>query len=425
MSLELARFPVTRARWGGSSAWLAGELVLDREELRAVVLGDPQLQEVAFELTHPRDSARINRTLDVLEPRTKVIGEGVTFPGIDTQETSCGTGRTNCLTGFAIVNSATFRSAGENMLGSQQDAIIDMTPERAYRSPFAQTINLVCSYGSVGDDDEAFDQAIRRASVRLARCLAGLTHDAIPEVVDTYPSEVTGDPSTSKKRIAYAPSVISIGPLLDTFFYGVSALDLEPRWVSSAELLDGAVVSGDYHYAAQRTPTYLYQNSPVIEALHRRQDDGIQVSGVVLSVKKHSEEDKRANASEVLRLLQERQVDGVCTHPAIGGNAQLDAMYIVQECERAGIAAGIIVQELGGAEGDDFGLVDFVPEANLIISSGNRDEPTYLAQVDRVLGSSAFLLAGGGSVEKLTVDTRLLCAGTTQSGALPLSAIEV
>lgn len=428
--MELARYFVSDCRWGEESRYSRGTVVLSRRHLEESVLEDPLIDRVTFDLAHPGDQIRINRVLDVIEPRTKTSGEGVTFPGIESKETRCGFGRTNALSGFAIVSSATFQSSGENMLGSQQDAIIDMSPSLAHVTPFARTQNLVVTYHSDCKDDELLDDSIRRASVRLARSLAQLTTSAEPDTVDIFGDDESDPTNGSTKgstavKFAYVCSLISIGPLLDTFLYGRSTSTMALRWVSSGDLIDGALVSGDYHYASQRVPTYLYQCNPIVEALHQRAPE-VAVAGVVLTVKKHSEEDKRQAASEVLDLLRQRGVGAVCTHPAIGGNAQLDPMYVVQACEASGISAGIMVLELGGADGDDFGLVDFVREADLIVTTGNRDEPVTLPAGAEVYGSSPALLSSDQSIEdEIVVDTRLLCAATSQVGALPIKAVEV
>ena len=79
-------------------------------------------------------------------------------------------------------------------------------------------------------------------------------------------------------------------------------------------------------------------------------------------------------------------MSGLVTHPAVGGNAHVDALEIVAESEGAGIRIALVLQEMAGAQGHDFGLVHVLPEANALVSSGNRDELIELPRLERIVG---------------------------------------
>ncbi len=61
------------------------------------------------------------------------------------------------------------------------------------------------------------------------------------------------------------------------------------------------------------------------------------------------------------------------------------------ELERRGIKTVIIAEEFGGADGGDFGLVHTVPEADAIVSTGNRDALVSLPAMERVIGGDRIL----------------------------------
>ena len=120
-------------------------------------------------------------------------------------------------------------------------------------------------------------------------------------------------------------------------------------------------------------------------------------------------------------MLVERKVDGVVTHPAVGGNAHIDALNIVQECEKAGIVTALILQEMAGDNGGDPGLVDSVPEADLMVSSGNRDQLVDLPEVIRTLGPDR-LRDGIPTKGPLRLSLRRYLCSTSQVGAHRMTA---
>ena len=79
-----------------------------------------------------------------------------------------------------------------------------------------------------------------------------------------------------------------------------------------------------------------------------------------------------------LALAAQAGVKGLISHPAVGGNAHVDAVDIVAEAEAAGIRAVLVLQEMAGPSGRDFGLVHVQPEADALVSTGNRVCPTFV-----------------------------------------------
>ena len=82
MRLEMGTFPVTDIAFGGTTRYDAGRLTVDREAVQAAVRQDPRIAEAQLEIARPRESVRIWPVRDVIEPRIKVEGPGVCYPGI-------------------------------------------------------------------------------------------------------------------------------------------------------------------------------------------------------------------------------------------------------------------------------------------------------------------------------------------------------
>src|SRR5262249_35334055 len=102
--LELGTFPVREVRFGGRTRWDDGRLDLDPDELLAVARVDPRVEAAALRLPPPGASARSISPRDVLEPRVKVDGGGVVYPGVAGRPTDLvGAGRTHRLGGVAVV----------------------------------------------------------------------------------------------------------------------------------------------------------------------------------------------------------------------------------------------------------------------------------------------------------------------------------
>jgi Glycine/sarcosine/betaine reductase component B subunits len=82
---------------------------------------------------------------------------------------------------------------------------------------------------------------------------------------------------------------------------------------------------------------------------------------------------KARSAHFVAKLARVLGASGaLCTYEATG-NTHVDFMLTVQALERAGLPAASVVHEYGGPEGIDPTLVDVVPEAIALASSGAID----------------------------------------------------
>ena len=100
------------------------------------------------------------------------------------------------------------------------------------------------------------------------------------------------------------------------------------------------------------------------------------------------------------------------------GNTWVDFMQSVRALERAGIRTVQIVHELGGAEGRDWPIVDYVPEADAIVSGGGADRRFTLPAMSRVVGGDRVVFSsneGWGQAldpaQGLTVSAHEMYAG--------------
>lgn len=418
MELTIGRFRPKDVEFGTTTALRDGILSVDRRVLTAHLLQDTNLAGVNVEIARPGDSTRIIHILDSAEPRLKVAG-GRDFPGLLAPPDVAGSGRTHRLEGVAVIGAASIPGAADSQ--GLKEAIVDMSGPGARYHPFGQTINLVLELEPrAGIAPTEAVAACRRAVLRAAVFLAEPTRSLEPPHVDRF-ALASVDPALP--RVAYVMPVMSEGEIHTTFFYGRSVQSL-PALVHPNEILDGALVSADYWIGCHRSPTYLYQNEPVIHALYRRHAVDLNFVGVLLCrclITSQDEKWRQANqAAKVCRMLG---IQGAVISMSNGGHAYVDQMLLCQKLEQAGVATVIGVDEYADADGSDFPLVTHVPEANAIVSGGNQEEVVEWPAVERVLGGSEFL--SGNIYEKgflrrpdepLMVALRQIYCSTNQLG---------
>ena len=80
MKLEVGTFPVRDIVFGTQTGWRDGVLSVDKNELLALILEDPYIGWADIDVARPGDSTRIVQIRDIIEPKVKVSGPGVTYP---------------------------------------------------------------------------------------------------------------------------------------------------------------------------------------------------------------------------------------------------------------------------------------------------------------------------------------------------------
>ncbi len=424
MQLELASFPVHTVRFGSRMRLEHGVLEVERQALLAPLESEPAIAWADIALAHPGEATRIVHVLDALEPRLKVSGPGQVFPGLAGPPHTVGAGRTNRLAGVAVLQSALFPEPADGLFRARE-AIVDMSGPAAPYCPFSETHTIILTVkGQANVSNVEFDAALRRASIQIALLLAELTRNQQPNTIETYDLD-TPEGSDGSPRIVYIDQVHAQGLFARTFVYGHDSQDFLPTLIHPNELMDGALVSGNYVYGALKTPTWLHCNNPVIESLYRRHAQDLHFAGVILS-KGHNytfalKERSARYAAHLAALLH---ADGVIVTQEGGGNAGIDALLTVKACEALGIKTVFITTEMGGLRGSDQPLVDNVPEADAIISAGSYEKPLLLPPMDRSIGDDTIEEYGVNATESFEINlTHVYCAAN-QLGRQRIQAVE-
>ena len=163
------------------------------------------------------------------------------------------------------------------------------------------------------------------------------------------------------------------GLLARTFLYGRHTQGLEPTLLHPNEIMDGALVSGNYRQPG-RSITFGHSSNDIIRELYRRHGRDLNFLGVVVG---RGWQDTQA-LKERQGWMMARLASLLGAQAAIvsadvggtGGNNTIDFMQTIKACERMGIRTVAIMQEAGNADGSNPTLVDHVPEADALVSVG-------------------------------------------------------
>jgi glycine reductase len=419
--LEVAAFPVRRARLGAPAAYDDGLLTIDAAAVRTLVLEDPRIADVRLELAHPGESVRVLRALDAIEPLHKPDGPVRAFPGFLGPPHTVGHGRTHRLSGFTVVQVTDFPFPAHGVQAFEE-GVIEMSGPGAAYSGCADRVNLllVLEPGRAASNVD-YDDAVRRAALRVADHLAALTVGHAPAHVETFDH---GGDGGGRRRVVWVHQVRAQGPMVQSFLYGHEISGMLPTVLDPGELLDGALVGANYK-TGTRTPTCVHTRHPSLLALAARHGRDLHFAGVIVARGHHENElMKERSAHFVAKLATLLRADGaLCTYEATG-NTHVDFMLTVQALERAGIPAASVVHEYGGPLGEDPPLVDFVPEAVALVSSGGIDRRVALPAVERVIGGDRLAHRGEPARGPLELPIQELYAATVTMNARGVVAVE-
>lgn len=358
-------------------------LTVDGGELASLVLEDSRIAAVEFEIARPGESVRIVHCLDAVEPRAK-IGEGAVFPGFLGGMETVGEGETVRLAGVSVLASSRYPQPFSGLLQARE-AVVDMAGEAANYSPFGRVVNLVAVYTPNPDvDNDDYDDAIRRASLRVAEFVASRAVTTAPDTSTVWAFDKR---APDLPKVVYFYQLQGQGPMADTFLYGHDIHNLVPTLIHPNEVLDGAIVSGVYVYGCYKNPTYLHQNNPIIHELQARHGIDLDFAGVIINRgHNYTQVDKERSSHWAAKLAGFLGADGAILTAEGGGNSAIDMMLACQYMEQAGIKTTVVSSEAAGADGYDFPLFYTVPEADAIVSIGSEDEVFAMPAVDRVIG---------------------------------------
>lgn len=378
MRLETGLIHVKDVRFGPRTAVEDHVLVIDREELTALLSQEPLFDTIEIQIAHPGESCRIIHVLDVVEPRYRLNGPN--FPGALDPMGLVGDGWTRVLHNVCVVETST-NGRGRN--------IIDMSgPATAY-SPFGATHNIVLMPGAVkGADRDEVRLAIKKAGLQAAVYLAAAAKNIAADETKVYdlPPTALNHGSNELPRIGYVFPIHSQQHPThqkENVFYGSNIQGFMPTIVHPNEILDGALM---FSYSAF---TYFAQNHPVIEELYRRHGRDLCFAGVVATVAPVTVAEKQRNAHLAARLAKEvLGADGVIATKIGGGAVDTDLMMIYERCEDMGMKAALIIMERYPDTG-----ITFVPaNVNALVTPGLTRDAITLPPVERVIGGETLML---------------------------------
>ncbi len=413
-SLTMHTIEIDGVVLGGDAGVSNGTLTVDVIAVTALVLEDPRIAGVEIEIARPGESTRIVHCLDAVEPRTK-IGEGSVFPGFLGGMETVGQGETLRLAGVSVLVASRYPQPFSGLLQARE-AVVDMSGDTAVYSPFSRVANVVLALTPNPDiENDDYDDAVRRASLRTAEYLAGTAADHEPD--DTTVWDFS-DQDPDLPKVVYFYQLQGQGRMADTFLYGHDIHNLVPTLIHPNEVLDGAIVSGVYVYACYKNPTYLHQNNPIIWELQARHGKDMNFAGVIINRgHNYTQADKERSSHWAAKLAEFIGADGAILTAEGGGNSAIDMMLACQYMEQAGIKTTVVSSEAAGADGYDFPLFYTVPEADAIVSIGSEDEVIAMPKVERVIGGDTLLDTETPAIGPFDLKMYFHYCGTNQLGA--------
>ena len=388
MRLEMAEFPVAEITLGSEFCYSSETLEINAEELKSLILEDRHIKDVSLEVVAPGAKIRITGIRDIVEPRVKVEAKGQVFPGVLGPVVPVGDGRTNRLSGMAVVTAAEYAGTIRSGSAAQRSAILDMWGPGAEASRFSALVNLVLTLRlAEGLTELEAHTAIQRAECKVAKRLAEVTIGLKPQKVESYE---LGNEGSKLPRVVliqgshsdshHAHSGIS--------YYGLSIRDSLATVVHPNEMLDGAIGINTTKAVGHHPTTWDWQNHPLVLGLYRENNRRVNFAGVILErIRFETHHGKEVIAQNTAQMGSALRADGALVTWVGGGNAFIDVMLTLQACEQRGIKTVLVGYESGVKGGVDAPLLYYVPEADAVVSTGNRNSPIELPEPERVVGA--------------------------------------
>ena len=395
MHLEMGTFPVHDVVFGSHTRWQDGRLEIDRDSILELILHDPRIATAEIELAKPGESVRIWPVRDVIEPRIKVEGPGVVYPGICGRPiTTVGQGRTHRLAGMGVteVSGVNWHEAG----GDYVEIFLDMSGPWAELIPMSSLINVcVVVEPDPALGNEAQNLAVHHAALVVSDRLAATVQDLHPperEVFELRPVDHTL-PKVIYIQCIHSPQAMS-GSLhtFCTTTYGLT--QLTPPWLFHPnEILDGAI-TGPYRTALAMSWTVA--NNPVLLDLYRRHGVDWNFLGVIaLRTEWTTQHEKQLMANQTAKLAQMLGAQGAIVTWDAGGNEFIEVIRTIQACERLGIKTVFLTSE-DDATGGAPTMLEPLREADAIVSTSffktRTLEVPELPAVQRVIGHQTKLI---------------------------------
>jgi len=426
MKLQVGTFPVQDVVFGEATRWRDGVLEIHADGLLAEIRRDARILNAELHLLRPRERVRLVNVRDVIEPRVKVDGPGVCYPGIcGRPNTTVGEGRTHRLSGLAVAESAdTVLYEGND---GWLDRWLDMYGPVAEVAPSGKLLNLalILTIETRLVAQERSDAA-HRAALDLCDRLARTTIGLAPPEERTYQLPTSG---SSLPRVVYIVCLRSpqhYSGSLSASWVGIYGMTrLTPPWLLHPnELLDGAISGPASSHSA--TTSWVMTNNPIVDDLYRGHGVDHDFAGVIaIRTRWTAQEEKDLTAYQAAKLARLLGAAGAIISYDAGGNDFMEVMLTVQACERLGIKTVLLTGE-SPPESEGLPLLMSLPEADAVVSTGcgrPGREALEIPAAERVLGGPELFATSDRPAERIPADspmnfhrwTDLFGLGTTSS----------
>lgn len=425
MLLELGKINIKDVQFGGTTKVENSVLYVNEKEITDLVMEDEAIKQIKVELAHPGEKTRITPVKDVIEPRVKVTGQGTIFPGVMGKVSTVGEGRTNVLSGAAVVTCG-------KIVGFQE-GIIDMSGPGAEYTPFSK-LNNVCLVIEPADGltQYEYEAAVRKAGFKIACFIGKAGLNVEPDTIESYETKpllesIQQYPNLPK--VGYVYMLQTQGLMHDTYVYGVDAKKIVPTILYPTEVMDGAIVSGNCVSACDKNTTYHHQNNPIIHDLLERNGKDINFIGVIITNETVYLADKERSSDWTAKLCKFLGLDGALVSQEGFGNPDTDLIMNCKKIEDKGVKTVIVTDEYAGRDGASQSLADSDPKANAVVTGGNANEVIVLPAMEKVIGMLDYIdkIAGGfdGSLRadgSIKAEIQVITGATNELGFNKMSA---
>jgi sarcosine reductase len=391
MQLKLAIHRTTAIRFGSKTSFEGTTLVVDAEELRRLLLEDPSLSGVDFEIVRPGERCRAGPVFDVVEPRAKEPGSSPDFPGVVGPPQTAGIGTTHVLEGAAVT---VLREASGGDSRGAPGYVLEMSGEPAAGTKYASLSHVILiPRTKPGLPGHAQQKAYRLAGLKAAVYLARAAVKATPALTQTFePVGPAADNREGLPRVAYVGQIFSRQrkpELGEQILYGANTDGMLPMMLHPDEWLDGALLPS-YHNSLGGAETYFYQNHPVIGELYRRHHAReLNFVGTVATIAAADNFDRDRNCRFAANLVRwSLKADAAVLTKFGGGVPHADLAETARLLEGMGIKTAVQVTDHARDRRVESALLFNFPEVNAIVCIGGNSTAWEAPRLDRVIAAS-------------------------------------
>ena len=391
MQLKLAIHRITAMRFGTAMSVDGSTLVVDTEALRRLLLEDPSLSGVDFEIVRPGERCRAGPVFDIIEPRAKGPDSSPDFPGVLGPPQTAGMGTTHVLEGAAVT---VLRETGAGDSRGAPGYVLEMSGGPAAGTKYASLCHVILiPRTKPGLPGHAQQKAYRLAGLKAAVYLARVAVNETP--ASTYSFEPVGPAADNRggpPRVAYIGQIFSRQrkpELGEQILYGAGTDGMLPVVLHPDEWLDGALLPS-YHNSLGGAETYFYQNHPVIGELYRRHHAReLNFVGTVATIAAADNFDRDRNCRFAANLVRwSLKADAAVLTKFGGGVPHADLAETARLLEGMGIKTAVQVTDLARDRRVESALLFNFPEVNAIVCIGGNSTAWKAPPLDRVIAAS-------------------------------------